>query len=70
MTGIITGIAIGLATTATGFFIGFYAYRYAFKSGAKMIDRIHHDQVPFDEELITEPLSSHTDGRNLDDEED
>lgn len=66
---LIIGILIGLAATAIGYVVGFTTYRNAFKSGANMIDKIRHEQVPFDDELNTESLASHVDGMSLDEED-
>lgn len=63
------GILTGLAAAAIGYVVGFTTYRNAFKSGANMIDKIRHDQVPFDEDLNIDPLPSHVDGMNLDEED-
>lgn len=65
----VIGIAIGLAATVIGYLCGFFTCLHAYKAGAKLVDRIHHDQVPFDEDLNTEPLDSHTGGRNIDEED-
>ena len=69
MTDTILGIIVGTVVYVMGMLTGYVLALKAFKNGAAMVDRIHHDLVPFDEELNTDPMPSHTDGSYLDEEE-
>lgn len=63
------GILAGMVLTIVAIVIANILLLRAYRSGATMVDRIHHDQVPFDEELVNEQMPSHTDGRYMDEQE-
>ena len=56
------GILVGAGAYALGVLTAYVLVMRSLRSGVNISDRIHHDQVPFDEDLINEPMQSHTDG--------
>lgn len=65
----IIGTLTGIISLSTGIVIGYSLCWYSFRSGAKLTDNIYHDKAPFDETLVNEPLPSHVDGVDMEEEE-
>ena len=61
MNELLTGILVGVGLCLASVGVGYWLVLKSFKGGAKMVDRIHHDADPFEEDNI-EPLQSHLDG--------
>lgn len=62
---VIAGMVLALLCVAFGGGL----VMYAFRKGATLTDNVYHDKAPFDKDLNNEePLDSHVDGGNLDED--
>ena len=55
-------VLITLLVFLGGVACGAYLYRAGHQSGVKLVDRLKHDQVPFDEEEDEKFVQTSTDG--------
>lgn len=55
---VLTGVVIFLVGVVTGAILVLHGY----KSGAKLVDRIKHDQTPFEDDINEKQVQTYTDG--------
>ena len=56
------GMVVGMVIFWLGLLCGMLMYRSGHTSGVKLVDRIRHDQTPFDDEMVEREIQLTTGG--------